>query len=102
MIINGFLPIYTLWIFHGEDPLSEDENKGESVSSDGDEINEMIYDAFGIPFSSRGNVVGDDKAFDNSEQGFDEKTEKNLKLLKEGERELYPECQKFSTLSFIV
>ena len=78
LMMNGFLPSYTHWIFHWEDPLSEDENKGESVSSDGDEINEMIYDAFGIPFSSRGNVVGDDKAGDNSEQGFDEKIEKNL------------------------
>lgn len=58
----------------------------------------MLYEGFGLPPPS----FIHEAASSGIKQGPDEKTEKFFNLLKEAERELYPECQKFSTLSFIV
>ncbi|KAG5543280.1 hypothetical protein RHGRI_016127 [Rhododendron griersonianum] len=51
-MIDGFLPSNTCWIFHGEfvtSPVARTEDKGQSDSYEGDEIHELLYDAFGIP-----------------------------------------------------
>ncbi|KAF7152774.1 hypothetical protein RHSIM_Rhsim01G0079500 [Rhododendron simsii] len=62
-------------------------------------MHELLYDAFGIPpfVPPTNDTVGS-----SSKYGPDEKTKKFFSLLKEAERELYPGCSKFSTLSFIV
>ncbi|XP_028105558.1 uncharacterized protein LOC114304604 [Camellia sinensis] len=100
-MINGFLPSYTSWIFHGENlssPVPHNVNVGQIDSNDGDETYEMLYEGFGLPPPS----FIHEAASSGIKQGPDEKTKKFFNLLKEAERELYPECQKFSTLSFIV
>ncbi|XP_028116787.1 uncharacterized protein LOC114314502 [Camellia sinensis] len=100
-MINGFLSSYTSWIFHGENLSSlvpYNVNVGQTDSNDGDDTYEMLYEGFGLPLPS---FIHEVASFAMKE-GPDEKTEKFFNLLKEAERELYPECQKFSTLSFIV
>ncbi|XP_058181124.1 uncharacterized protein LOC131299553 [Rhododendron vialii] len=102
LMIDGFLPSYTCWIFHGEfvaSPVARTEDKGQSDSYEGDEMHELLYDAFGIPpfVPPTNGTTGS-----SSNYGPDEKTKKFFSLLKEAERELYPGCSKFSTLSFIV
>ncbi|XP_028063801.1 uncharacterized protein LOC114267018 [Camellia sinensis] len=100
-MINGFLPSYTSWIFHGENlssPVPHNVNVGQTDSNDGDETYEMLYEGFGLPPPS----FIHEAASSGIKQGPTEKIEKFFNLLKEAERELYPECQKFSTLSFIV
>ncbi|KAF7127027.1 hypothetical protein RHSIM_Rhsim11G0067600 [Rhododendron simsii] len=93
---------YTRWIFHGEfvaSPVARTEDKGQSDSYEGDEMHELLYDAFGIPPFV---PPTDDTIGSSGNYGPDEKTKKFFSLLKEAERELYPGCSKFSTLSFIV
>ncbi|XP_028051175.1 uncharacterized protein LOC114255823 [Camellia sinensis] len=102
-MVNGFLPSYTRWIFHGEDlPASVPLNENVSDSNDGDEVNEMIYEGFGLPPPSLVHLASNETGSSNIELGPDKKTERFFSLLKEAERELYPECHKFSTLSFVV
>ncbi|XP_028053479.1 uncharacterized protein LOC114257860 [Camellia sinensis] len=101
LMINGFLPSYISWIFHGENfssPVPHNVNVGQTDLNDGDETYEMLYEGFRLPPPS----FIHEAASSGIKQGPDEKTEKFFNLLKEAERELYPECQKFSTLSFIV
>ncbi|XP_028104195.1 uncharacterized protein LOC114303271 [Camellia sinensis] len=99
--INGFLPSYTSWIFHGENlssPVPHNVNVGKTDSNDGDETYEMLFEGFGLPPPS----FVHEAASSSIKQDPDEKIEKFFNLLKVVERELYPECHKFSTLSFIV
>ncbi|XP_028071761.1 uncharacterized protein LOC114274092 [Camellia sinensis] len=100
-MINEFLPSYTSWIFHGENlssPVPHNVNVRQTDLNDGDETYEMLYEGFGLPPPS----FIHEAASSGIKQGPDEKTKKFFNLLKEAERELYPEFQKFSTLSFIV
>ncbi|CAL5387442.1 unnamed protein product [Camellia sinensis] len=93
LMINGFLPSYTSWIFHGENlssPVPHNVNVGQTDSNDGDKTYEMLYERFGLPPPS----FIHEAATSGIKQGLDEKTEKFFNLLKEAERELYPECQK--------
>ena len=55
LMMNGFLSSYTLWIFRvvgSSSSVSSNNNKGESDTSDGDNMQEMLCDAFGIPSQS--------------------------------------------------
>ena len=98
IIVEGFLQSYTHWIYHGEYyPCTSTDN--EPVV--GDTMHDMIYDAFGVPPQSQFRE-GDEGESRQCAEGFDEPTNKFFKLIKESERELYPGCQAFSTLSFIV
>lgn len=51
LMINGFLPSYTSWIFHRENLLSlvpHNVNVGQTHLNDGDETYEMLYEGFGL------------------------------------------------------
>ncbi|XP_028116383.1 uncharacterized protein LOC114314134 [Camellia sinensis] len=103
LMVNGFLPSYTRRIFHGEDlPASVPLNENVSDSNDGDEVNKMIYEGFGLPPPSLVHLASNETRSSNIELGPDKKTERFFSLLKEAKRELYPACHKFSTLSFVV
>ncbi|OIT39251.1 hypothetical protein A4A49_55306 [Nicotiana attenuata] len=102
IVVDGFLPSYINWIFHGETSSS-------SMSVDrldrGDEIQYLVHDAFGVPPTS--DVINMDTHghnFGGSNQHnveSDKKSEKFFNLLKEAEGELYP-GSKCSLLSFLV
>ncbi|KAH7835951.1 hypothetical protein Vadar_031397 [Vaccinium darrowii] len=103
LVVNGISPSYTVWIFHGERSQPRDqgiENSGQGNFDGQNDMEEMIRDAFGIP-----PIHAQDMNVDPPRAGScgpDEQTIKFFKLLKEAEQELYPGCQKFSLLSFIV
>ncbi|GMP67353.1 hypothetical protein CsSME_00027372 [Camellia sinensis var. sinensis] len=102
-MVNGFLPSYTKWIFHGEDlSASMPLNENISDSNDGDEVNEMIYERFGLPPPSLVHLTSNETGSSNIKLGPDKKIERFFSLLKEAKRELYPECHKFSMLTFVV
>ncbi|XP_026397135.1 uncharacterized protein LOC113291866 [Papaver somniferum] len=76
---NGFMPGYVDWVYHGEgeDQVRETTNTGNVVQDDDEEMSdllqEMNYDASNF-----------------------------YKLLNDAQVSLYPGCEKFSRLSFIV
>ncbi|KAG5548104.1 hypothetical protein RHGRI_013710 [Rhododendron griersonianum] len=113
LVVNGFTPSYTVWIFHGEKSQPTNcgvENSGCGNFNGQDEMQEMVRDAFGIPPIQAHDIdldppLGDGNNLDpplGDGHTLDEETTKFFKLLKEAERELYPGCQKFSLLSFLV
>lgn len=113
LVVNGFTPSYTVWIFQGEKSQPTNcgvENSGCGNFNGQDEMQEMVRDAFGIPPIQPHDIdldppLGDGHNLDpplGDGHTLDEETTKFFKLLKEAERELYPGCQKFSLLSFIV
>ncbi|OIT03232.1 hypothetical protein A4A49_57451, partial [Nicotiana attenuata] len=102
IVVDGFLPSYVNWIFHGETSSS-------SMSMDrldiGDEIQSLVHDAFeGPPTSDFINMDTRGDSFGGTNQhnvGFDKKTKKFFNLVKEPEHELYP-GSKYLLLSFLV
>ncbi|XP_049406168.1 uncharacterized protein LOC125869771 [Solanum stenotomum] len=101
IVVDGFLTSYTSWIYHGEELFS---SKLVNQLDKGDEMQDMLHEAFGIPPTSFVDMDTSAEGFDGSNQhnmGFDKKTEEFFRLLKEAERELYPRS-KYSLLSFLV
>lgn len=103
IVVDGFLEGYTCWIFHGESMSSTITN---NQSPTGDEMQDMLHDAFGVPTM---NIVSDwagearaEASSTNTRQGLDDNTQNFFNLLKEAECELYPGCKKYSKLSFVV
>ncbi|XP_006355762.1 uncharacterized protein [Solanum tuberosum] len=78
IVVDGFLTSYTSWIYHGEELFS---SKLVNQLDKGDEMQDMLHEAFGIPPTS--NFVDMDtsaEGFDGSNQhnmGFDKKTEEH-------------------------
>lgn len=102
IVVDGFLTSYISWIYHGEKLFS---SKLVNQLDKGDEMQDMLHEAFGIPPTS--NFVDMDtgvEGFDGSNQhnmGFDKKTKEFFSLLKEAKHELYPGST-YSLLSFLV
>ena len=105
MVINGIVQNYDFWIFHGEEKfptidIIDDDSSEDTNDDDTDDMAGLIADVIGEP-----NFV----AFGSNEgvaQDIDEEPNDNAKrfyrLLRDGETQLYPSCEKFSKLSFIV
>lgn len=107
LLVFGIVRSYTRWVHHGEefeyDSDSDVDNgiegqQGEEDVED-DDMKEMINDiATGI--------YGDTwQGFDSTSQGpggVHESEETFVALLREARQQLYPGCEKFSRLSFIV
>ncbi|XP_070029676.1 uncharacterized protein [Nicotiana sylvestris] len=103
LLRRGIDSTYDRWIYHGESDSSSDD--GTNVGTDSDIGNddastfEMLHDLYrGIPSHSH--------EFDkNSESSSEESnTEDKIfyRLLKDAEQKLYPDCEKFSKLSFVM
>ncbi|XP_057451963.1 uncharacterized protein LOC130743752 [Lotus japonicus] len=104
----GFEPSYERWEYHGESlsDASSDNDAGNDCdvdleTSDNAQTYSMIYDMHQSLNMDRGNV------FDNpGPSSMNEEPNKDAKrfygLLKDAEQKLYPGCQKFSKLSFIM
>ena len=66
--------------------------------SEAHNMHEMLYDALGMSSMSGGS----DDIEDEVREGPSEETLKFYKLMKENETKLYPDCKKFTKLSFII
>eukprot|EP00268_Persea_americana_P019667 TRINITY_DN2010_c0_g2_i4.p1 TRINITY_DN2010_c0_g2~~TRINITY_DN2010_c0_g2_i4.p1 ORF type:complete len:465 (-),score=57.82 TRINITY_DN2010_c0_g2_i4:857-2251(-) len=98
LLWNGIMQIYINWTSHGEDIYGGEYISDES--EEGDDMHEMLHDAFGMP-----NLDGGEDNESPEESIPDEpnmEAQKFYKLLKDAEIELYPGSTKFSKLSFLV
>ena len=62
IVVDGFLTSYTSWIYHGEKLVS---SKSVNELDKGDEMQDMLHEAFGIPPTS------DFVNMNTSAEGFD-------------------------------
>lgn len=99
LICNGFLVGYSEWMFHGEDSFSQPfDSSNPQVQTDmDDEIDAMLREGLGFFYDSTTDVNCSD---DEREQDVDMET--YYRLANEASKQLYPGCQRFSKLQFIV
>ncbi|CAL5388172.1 unnamed protein product [Camellia sinensis] len=109
LILNGFFKKYKHWINHGESYVSLHGNRENETLANldiGDDMIGMIQGAMGNPHagtSLEGNEPqGPDPHAFEPQLGPNAETAKYFKLLQDAQSELYPGCQKFTSLSFIV
>lgn len=104
LIIYGFTDNYFVWTSHGETHASEQTMHNSNCathSNMGDDMVGMVHDAFG--FSNENYNLGrGNPSEDEQFHGPNEDTKHFLKLLQDAECELYPGCEHFTKLSFIV
>lgn len=99
----GIDPTYNRWIFHGEsDSSSDDEinsNANSYLENDDDATYEMLHDMYQ-------GVSTNNHDFDDTNESRQEEPNTEAKifyrLLKDAEQKLYPDCEKYSKLSFVV
>lgn len=99
----GMNQTYKNWIHHGELDLSSDDEtnltEDSSLANDDALIYEMLHDIYhGIP--SNNDEFNDTTESPNEEPNT--KAKRFYKLMKDVENRLYPSCEKYSKLSFIV
>ncbi|XP_074266925.1 uncharacterized protein LOC141590217 [Silene latifolia] len=90
----GFVENYVVWIFHGEDELSNEtinEPPHENHNFH-DNTDTLLEHRFRNPYEGSTNV----------QNGPNDEAKKFYRMLEEGEQELYPGCKNFSKLSFII
>jgi len=88
LIVGGFVKGYDVWVNHGEDMPSLMET--DEDTNDHDDIGGLLYDRFR-------NVIEE-----GNNEGLNEDARKFYNLINEAKQELYPGCEGFSTLSFII
>ncbi|KAL6637427.1 hypothetical protein ACP70R_024999 [Stipagrostis hirtigluma subsp. patula] len=100
LISVGFMHGYTSWIHHGEGiPSSDLGHASRSQCEDGsvsDELDLMLAEGFGMYDTQ---ILGEDKGLDEE---LDGDAEAYCKLVNDGSQQLYPGCQKFSKLQFLL
>lgn len=99
----GMNQTYKKWIHHGELDLSSDDetnlSEDSSLANDDVPIYEMLHDIYhGVPSNS--DEFNDTTESPNEEPNTEAK--RFYKLMKDAENRLYPSCEKYSKLSFIV
>ncbi|KAF5778720.1 putative Transposase-associated domain-containing protein [Helianthus annuus] len=99
IIYNCFEPSYNVWIHHGEhlpsyetDDTDSDYEESENESNDG--VNELLDDVF---------PTGDESEAENFMDGVNLRNNPKVeKLFVDMEKPLYPGCDKFSVLGFLL
>ncbi|XP_057770620.1 uncharacterized protein LOC130990399 [Salvia miltiorrhiza] len=94
----GFIRGYTQWIAQGETSNFTTPNSFFNEPSDGDNMQEMLNDAFGVPYDDV--EIGENEADEIEEPNS--KAKSFYKLVDDSQQELWPGCKKFSKLSFLV
>lgn len=96
---RGFLRGYRQWVFHGERPTIP-------LNRSFEEPREMEHDMEGLLEDAFAMHPMEEETHDNNEernpQQREENADKFYQLLKENEQMLYPNCKKFTKLSFMV
>ncbi|CAN6676733.1 unnamed protein product [Malus baccata var. baccata] len=104
IIVDGFMPNYRNWIHHGEtnQPLYSEQGIGNNTpSAFVDDMFGMVQEAFGHS-NVDPNMENDQSTENEHSEGPNDETRKYFKLLQDAECPLYPGCEKFTKLSFIV
>ncbi|MFS7913384.1 hypothetical protein Hanom_Chr02g00141211 [Helianthus anomalus] len=101
MIQYGFEPTYNVWIYHGEhlpgyetdtDETNSEFEKSDNDSNDG--VGELLDDAF---------PTGGNTEAGNFRDGADQRNNPNVeKLFVDMMKPLYPGCDEFSVLGFLL
>ncbi|KAK9270216.1 hypothetical protein L1049_025792 [Liquidambar formosana] len=106
VFVNGINPKYTRWIHHGEDfePIIHDDandndDMADNVDDYVDEVQEILEDLYGGTFMDS---YGREPSTDHDPYCTEGEADKFARLLRNAQRELYPGCEKFSKLSFLV
>ncbi|XP_075086291.1 uncharacterized protein LOC142168999 [Nicotiana tabacum] len=98
LVVNGFVDGYTKWIFHGEGFSSRNtphQRNDDESSNVRDDIDGLLHDTFR-------NVEGELEQEEGMREALSEDAKRFFKLLEEGKQELYPGCENFTKLSFII
>ncbi|KAK3013715.1 hypothetical protein RJ639_009806 [Escallonia herrerae] len=98
IVVDGFLEIYTHWIFHGKSSLTSSSIPEPFV---GDITQEMKHDAFTVPIFNQLDGIGSEGGNEDGD-GLDDAIKMFFNLIKKAKKELYPGCKKYSTLSFLI
>ncbi|CAO2830793.1 unnamed protein product [Amaranthus hypochondriacus] len=110
LLLNGIVRGYVRWIYHGEFEPSKKRNRNQLGDDDNDDILRMIYDKSGPAFFvENSNVELDDEGQFGEDgpivheyvKGTNEAKLFN-NLMKNAEKPLYPGCDKYSKLSFVL
>ncbi|CAI8590659.1 unnamed protein product [Vicia faba] len=89
---KGFVKGYTEWIYHGEDEsLIDLDGDSDNETSSHDDIDGLLFETF-KDVAEGGGV----------HEGINEDAKKFYKLVDDANQELYPGCEKFSSLSFTI
>ncbi|XP_021740981.1 uncharacterized protein LOC110707273 [Chenopodium quinoa] len=92
----------SIWVFHGEEPSPskvEDDVLSDEESNDGvDDMYRLLHDAFGFPSSK--NNLDDFPQVGEAEMNLE--VQNFHQLMQDAKIELYPGCDKFTNLSFIL
>ncbi|CAI8601252.1 unnamed protein product [Vicia faba] len=89
---KGFVKGYTEWIYHGEDEsLIDLDGDSDDETSSHDDIDGLLFETF-KDVAEGGGV----------HEGINEDAKKFYKLVDDANQELYPGCEKFSSLSFTI
>ncbi|CAN0899524.1 hypothetical protein LINGRAHAP2_LOCUS20324 [Linum grandiflorum] len=98
LMINGIDVGYTKWVYHGE-VCSLDVDASDAIANDLPDGNEEEEDNLFELLEEHANFINNVGAEGNfSSKGFDE----YIHMLGHAQKELYPNCTKFTQLSFIV
>ena len=105
MVINGIVRNYDFWIFHGEEKIPTidiiDDDSSEDTNDDGtDDMAGLIADVIGEPnFVAFGS---DERVAQEINEEPNDNAKRFYRLIRDAETKLYPGCENFSKLSFIV
>nr|XP_009763601.1 PREDICTED: uncharacterized protein LOC104215487 isoform X1 [Nicotiana sylvestris] len=99
----GIDPTYDRWIYHGEpDSSSEEETNSDTNSNLGNDdarTFEMLHDMYrGVPSNNH----EFDETIESRYEEPNTEAKTFYRLLKDAEQKLYPDCEKFSKLSFVM
>ncbi|XP_027174679.1 uncharacterized protein LOC113774329 [Coffea eugenioides] len=104
-LCGGIVESYTRWVYHGERFEDSDEDEDDNIvldeeNSESDDIQEMLNDVGTANFGENWRNSGEhNRDIPNKQEG---EASKFLRLLSEAEKSLYPGCDKYSKLSFVV
>ena len=94
---KGFVVGYERWIFHGEriSTSTPDSSSNDETSNNYDDIDGLLHDTFR-------NIEDNVDHEGGVREGLSEEAKKFFRLVEEGKKELYPGCENFSKLSFVI
>ncbi|XP_074300953.1 uncharacterized protein LOC141632293 [Silene latifolia] len=113
LLVYGIDSSYNPWVSHGEseelNDNSEDENVGETLGSEDDELafddmGPLVYDATNLWNSTNSGIVdGEEETMGVGPTSLNDDTpEVLLKLVEDMEAMLYPGCQTYKRFEFII
>nr|XP_004494940.1 uncharacterized protein LOC101496411 [Cicer arietinum] len=92
---RGFLRGYRQWIYHGEKPRTSSSATKQNVEMEHD-MDGLVHDVFGV-HSTEEPICGEGERIPEVRENS-----KFYEFVKENEQMLYPNCKKYSKLSFMV